>query len=141
MTLGEIIQEYYTSHGMSQRAFAKKCGLSNSYISILVNASNPSTGAPADLTIGSLNRIAVAMGTTIDNLIEKADDMPIRLSDKIVPYNEETDDEWAIRESLRENPELRILFDASKNATAEDLLEAAELIRARKTIRNITNRK
>ena len=50
-------------------------------------------------------------------------------------------DLWDLRESLRRNPELRVLFDASKNATAEDLLEAADLIKARKTIRNITERK
>lgn len=51
------------------------------------------------------------------------------------------DDVWEIREALRKNPELQILFRASHNATAEDLLEAAELIKARKTIRDITNRK
>ena len=46
-------------------------------------------------------------------------------------------DLWELRERIRENPELRTLFYASRNATAEDLLEAAELIRARKTIRDI----
>lgn len=58
-------------------------------------------------------------------------------------YGEEEIDKdlWDLRESIRNNPELRILFYASKNATAEDLLEAAELIKARKTIRTITEGK
>lgn len=58
-------------------------------------------------------------------------------------YGEEEIDKdlWELRESIRNNPELRILFYASRNATAEDLLEAAELIKARKTIRTITERK
>ena len=142
MTLGEIIRQYCTEHSLSQRQFAKLCGLSHGYISILVNGRNPTTGAPAELTVGSLDRIAGAMGKTIDQVIAEADDMPIRLSEEIVPPSKAEDEElWALREALRRDPDLLLLFDAAKNATAEDLREAADLIRARKTIRDITNRR
>lgn len=140
MTLSEILTDYLREHKMSQREFAKRCNLTNGYIAMLVKNRNPRTGAPIIPTLATLNQLAKGMGMTIDQLIATADDMPVRLSDVAEPTPED-EAVWAIRESLRRNPELQILFDASKNAAAEDLLEAAELIEARKTIRSITERK
>ena len=44
MTLGDIIKEYRTSHGLSQDAIAERSGLSKAYISILERNRNPKTG-------------------------------------------------------------------------------------------------
>lgn len=38
------------------------------------------------------------------------------------------DDLMAIREQLRRQPEMRILFDSGKNATKQDILDAAALM-------------
>ena len=41
MILGELIKTYRTEHHMSMDDFAKKCGLSKAYISILERNINP----------------------------------------------------------------------------------------------------
>ena len=68
-------------------------------------------------------------------------DVPRDSDSPAVSKIDDEPDVWEIREQLRRNPELHILFAATDKATAEDILEAAELINARKTIRQITNRK
>lgn len=44
------------------------------------------------------------------------------------PHAHHNGDLWELREQLRRQPGMRILFDASKNATEQDLLDAAALI-------------
>lgn len=44
MTLGEIIVKYRLEHGLSQRQFALRCGLSNGYIAMIEKNRNPATG-------------------------------------------------------------------------------------------------
>ena len=45
----------------------------------------------------------------------------------------EMDDVMMIREQLRRRPEMKMLFDASKGATAEQILAVAEMIKKWKT--------
>ncbi|MEN6594713.1 MAG: helix-turn-helix transcriptional regulator [Clostridiaceae bacterium] len=46
---------------------------------------------------------------------------------------EDMDDVMMIREQLRRRPEMKMLFDASKGATAEQILAVAEMISRWKT--------
>ena len=48
----------------------------------------------------------------------------------------ENGDIMALRERLRRQPGMRILFDASRNATEQDLLDAAHLIESFKKRRD-----
>lgn len=79
MRLGELICEYRESHDLSQRQFADICKLSNGYISMLERGVNPNTGRPITPTIPQLKKLADGMGTTIAEIIEKVDDMPVDL--------------------------------------------------------------
>lgn len=80
MTLGELIKQYRTENGLSQRQFALRCGVSNGYISMLEKEVNPKTSDPVMPTMTTLKDIADAMGITLNDLLIRADDMPVNLS-------------------------------------------------------------
>jgi len=73
MKLSEYVKNYRTSHGLSLRAFAEKCGCSHQYLDKLEkdNIESPS--------FGQLLKIAKAMGMTLHELIGTVDDMEIKL--------------------------------------------------------------
>ena len=79
MTLGKIVEEYLNLHNMSQRSFAKKCGMSSGYISMIVNGINPRSNTPIVPTLKSLNGIARGMNISIDELLSKMDDSVVEL--------------------------------------------------------------
>lgn len=83
MTLGDLIKEYRTEHNLSQRQFAIMCGLSNGYISMLEKGENPSTKKPVAPSLVQLQKIAAGLGITVMDLMERVDDMPIDLDDKL----------------------------------------------------------
>lgn len=73
MKLSEYVKNYRTSHGLSLRGFAEKCGCSHQYLDKLErdNIDSPS--------FGQLMKIAKAMGISLHELIGAIDDMEIRL--------------------------------------------------------------
>ena len=68
MKLGEFVEKYISEHKISQRQFAKRCGMSSGYISMIVNGVNPRSNTPIVPTLKSLNGIARGMNITIDEL-------------------------------------------------------------------------
>lgn len=80
MTIGEYINIYLIEHSMSQRQFAKRCNLSNGYISMLINNVNPRTGKPLVPSLSALLAISNGMGITLDELIDKTEDTPVDIS-------------------------------------------------------------
>lgn len=80
MKLRELIRSYRESHDLSQRQFAIQCNLSNGYISILEKGINPNTGKPVTPTIPQLKKLADGMSMSLNELLERADDMPIDLA-------------------------------------------------------------
>lgn len=79
MKLGEYIRTYRTEHGLSQRQFAVRCGLSNGYISMLEKGENPKTHKPIAPTLEKLNAVARAMGLSINELAVLVDDLDVDL--------------------------------------------------------------
>lgn len=80
MRLGEIITQYCTDHGLSYRQFALQSGVTNGYISMLVNGANPKTGKPLRPTVETYEKLARGMGMSLNNLFEVMDDAPVSLS-------------------------------------------------------------
>lgn len=74
MLLGDIIYKYRISHNLSLRAFANKCGLSYTYISMLEKNKDYRTGKPIAPTLDSVKYIANAMNLSIDELLKIIDD-------------------------------------------------------------------
>ena len=82
MTLGEIIKKYREENDMSQREFAKICGLSNSYISQLEMNVNSRNGQPIKPQLETIKAVADAMHITVDELFSQMDDIMIDISKK-----------------------------------------------------------
>lgn len=80
MKIGEILSEYLTENGMSQRQFAKKCGMSNGYISMLIKNKNTHSDKPIVPSLSTLLSISKALGISLDQLLETADDIQIDIS-------------------------------------------------------------
>ena len=80
MKLSNIIIDYRNRMQISQREFARRCGLSNSYISFIENEYNPRTGKPIVPTIEQYQKIASCMGMSLQQLFEILDeDSPVEL--------------------------------------------------------------
>ena len=78
MTIGEIVKQYRDEHGLSQRQFAERCGdITNGYISMIEQGKNPSTGKPIVPSIDKVASLARAMGLTLHQLVDMADDSPV----------------------------------------------------------------
>lgn len=82
MLLRELIADYLAQNNLSYRAFAKKCDVSNSYLSMIKNDVNPSTGKPPLVTIVMLNKIAKGMDITLHQLCGIVDDMPVDIGEE-----------------------------------------------------------
>lgn len=81
MKIGNIIKEYRINHNLSMQSFADKCGLSKGYISMLEKGKHPQNGKEIIPSIDTVQKIASAMGITVDNLLEAVDsDQPIVVS-------------------------------------------------------------
>lgn len=74
MFLGEVIKKYREEHNLSLRAFASKCGLSYTYISMLERNIDYRTGKPIAPTLDSVKYISKAMNMPIDDLLKILDD-------------------------------------------------------------------
>ncbi len=83
MQLRTIIKDYREKHGLSQRQFALRCNVSNGYISMLEEGRNPKTNEPIVPSLSTLKKLASAMSMTLNDLMLRADDMKVSLTDEI----------------------------------------------------------
>ena len=74
MELKDVLKAYRAENGLSQREFAKRCGLSNTHISNLEAGVNPQTGKKTVSDIGTYQKIAAAMGMSLRELFDKIGD-------------------------------------------------------------------
>lgn len=87
MTLKDLVVSYLDTHNLSQREFARLCGVSNSSISLLIKGTNPKTGEPIKQTLDTLKKYAAGMGMTFHELALQAEDIDIELSLDMLPDN------------------------------------------------------
>lgn len=127
MLLKELIAGYVEEKQISYRAFAKQCGVSPAYLSMITTGNNPSTGKPPVVSYQKLSKIASGMGITIHQLMQEVDDMPIDIGTNEVESPQE-DELWELREELRRNPDIRMLFSASKGAKKEHIQAAVAIL-------------
>ena len=107
--------------GMSGAELTRLIGVSNGvYSQWNTGKTNPSNA--------SIAKIAKALGCTVEELLKPTQTVP-PVDTSVEPT---ADDMMALLQAYRENPELRVLFHASKKATADDLLLAADFIRRRR---------
>ena len=67
MKINEILRNYLNEHTMSMREFSRRCGLSNTYITNIVN------GTDNNPSLDVLTKIALAMGISSQDLFDMLD--------------------------------------------------------------------
>lgn len=93
MTLGDIILNYRNSFTpkISQRDFAKNCGLSHTYIAALEKNIDPRTGKPIAPTLDTVKYVAKGMNITIEKILKMLDDeQEFKLNEEAPKYNSAT---------------------------------------------------
>lgn len=118
MTLGDKIRIRREEAGLSQDDLARKLGYkSRSTIAKLESGVN-------DLTQSKLKAFADALNTTVADLLDW--DEP---QEKPYQFDSET---ARLAQELKDNPGQRILFDASRNLTPEDIKVVMTVIKGLK---------
>lgn len=112
----ELIKQICKERKIPISKLEKGCGFSNGYIAQLRKGT-----LPAD----RLYKVAAFLDIDPRQLF--AEDVKDTFVSSYKTAKEE-DDAIAVRERLRSSPELKILFDATEDAPASALLEAAALI-------------
>lgn len=80
MRLGAIIHEYRDATQLSMEQFAKRAGLSKSYVNTLERGYHPSTNEVIYPSMGTVTKCARAMTITINDLLGKIGEDGIRVS-------------------------------------------------------------
>ncbi len=81
MTLGDIVHNYRTRHGLSMDEFSRRCQLSKGYISMLEKNKNPKSGKPIIPSITTYVNVAAAMGLSVDELMDRVgEDQLVKLN-------------------------------------------------------------
>lgn len=103
------LKEIRTSKGITQRQAALALNLSPSIYNRYENGTREPSNAMLIL-------IANYFGVTVDELLGRETPDPI-------------EDEWAVRERLRCDPNYRMLFNAAEKATPKSLRAAAAMLK------------
>ena len=81
MKLGELIAQHRAENDISQREFARRCGLSNSLISLMEMGKNPQTGKEMSPDLETYRKLANGMQISLQKLFEDlGDDATVNLS-------------------------------------------------------------
>lgn len=115
MKLSEIVKQYREEHGLSQRDFAKHCGLSNVAVSNLERELN-SYKNPYTPSFETVAKVANGMGMSVHELFMQIDDVEVYVS----PADE-------IRDELKDNLELRMLLSTASDLNKSQLKMLTEI--------------
>ena len=123
MTLGEAIKQFREQRGLSQREFARRCGLANVSIAAIENGFR-SDGKEVAPKFDTVRKIARAMGTTAEALILQCEDFKLDVSDSL----EETPLVKQFIEEQRRSPDEEMLLQAYRMIPAEHRIEAMQAV-------------
>ena len=119
------IAELRIQKGLSQKEFGKQIGAAQNTVSNWEKG-NRVPDAP------TLNKIANFFGVSVDYLLGNDNSTGTNIS--VVDENKNPivldDEALELIDSLRSNPEMKMLFSVSKNATKEDIIKAVKIIEA-----------
>ena len=135
MKLEEVIKKYREEHDISQREFARRCGLSNSLISIFEMGKNPQTGKRIHPDFETYRKLANGMGTSVQKLFEQLGSGALikinhdytfengEFTDFMtatVPDNLLEEDRQRL-EAIHQDPRLGLLFDRTRKMSSADV--------------------
>ena len=112
---------------MSLRDFAKLCGdISHTQIDSIERGVDPRTGKTVKPTVETLAKIAMGTGVSVAYLASLANDEE---PDMMYYTDLET---AALAQELKDNPDYRVLLDATKNLKPESVKEIMNFIKYQK---------
>jgi len=111
MDISERLKELRTKKGYSQSELADKLHVSKSTISMIEAGSRKPS-------YELMEQLADFFNVSLDYLRGEDDKSPYYLDPEVAE----------LAQQLYERPEMRVLFDASRNATTDDVRMAAELL-------------
>ena len=128
--IGIRIAELRKSHGMSQKALGDKLHVTQGAVSQWENERTlPDTQQQ--------RAIAIFFDVSLDYLTGLSNDpkaisqsYSVSASMDMSASSAEDQEIWALRESLRRDPDRKMLFDAAANVPAEDILTAVRILDA-----------
>ena len=120
MTTGERIKKLRLEKNMSQEELGEKVGVQKAAIN------KYETGIVVNLKRGMIAKLADALDVSPSYLMGWDDDDEQTFWKNVV--DPDRDDTLRMAEELRNRPGMRMLFDAAKNCTEEDLLDVAALV-------------
>ncbi len=82
MDLGKIIKNYRIKYNLSLRDFSKRCNLSYTYISMLEKGSDYRNNKPLSPTLDAVNKIALGLNLSLEELLQMMDVQEINFKDK-----------------------------------------------------------
>lgn len=131
MKLGKLILEYRQQMGISQREFARRCGLSNTYIHYLENEINAKDKRTIVPTLEQYKKFASGMNMTVQELFEKLDeDSPVSL------HIEESASSRKDEPLEPKDENIRLLIRGLNKLTPEQIEQATNVFKAMFEITN-----
>lgn len=124
MTIAEMVEQYRIEHFMSQRDFAKKCGVSNAIISFLERGTREN-GKRYLPKFDTIKKLARGMGMSPEELLAKCDDfdMDVTVGPEETPLMEDF-----MRELQNQSPDEAILLQAYRMIPVEHRIDAMQAI-------------
>lgn len=138
MGFGERLKKYRQDVGMKQTTLGEAIGKTGQVIS------NWERGYTTSITSEDLQSLAKALNITADQLVgeQSADNIALRYLARVKPYTFSdalndigkeyyTDPETAqLAQEAHDNPDLKILFDASRKLSPQDLKTVTALVKS-----------
>jgi len=125
MELKDVIINYRKENGLSQREFARRCGLSNSLISLLEMGINPQTGKKMSPDLVTYKKLATGMGTTVQAIFEKLDE-----SERISLSFDDLERALDVgEEASKKIGEIRLLVRGLNKLSPEQIRQAREMMK------------
>lgn len=141
MTLGEIIKDYRTSHGLSMDAFSERSGISKAYISLLEKNKHPKTGKEIAPSLQCIKQAADGMKMDFNELFSMLDgNVSVNTTDNVLSEKDNKDiakDLDSILEKLSNSEDGPASYDGEEIPDDDREMFAAQLeimLRRLKTI-------
>lgn len=124
MTISELVEQYRAEHFLSQRDFAKKCGVSSAIISFLERGTREN-GKPYLPKFDTLKKIARGMGMLPEELLSRCDDfdLDITVGPEETPLMEDF-----MRELQSQTPDEAMLLQAYRLIPIGHRIEAMQAV-------------
>ena len=124
MKIGEFVASYREGHSLSQREFAKMCGLSSAIISFIERGTRDN-GKPYIPKFDTIKKIAKGMGISAEEIITRCDDFDLDIT--VGPEEIPIYDDY-IKELYNQPPDEAMLIQAYRMIPVENRMEAMQAV-------------